>query len=92
MALLEAMRAGCPVVASAVGGIPEVIRDGTDGMLVPSKDPSALAHAIGAMQASALNRARFSEAGRARVAAEFDARRMAIRTKEFYLDLLDRPR
>ncbi|THJ19438.1 MAG: glycosyltransferase family 4 protein [Nitrospira sp. CG24E] len=92
MALLEAMRAGCPVVASAVGGIPEVIRDGYDGVLVPPQDPSALAHAIGAMQDSALDRARFSEAGRARVAAEFDARRMAIRTKKFYLDLLDRPR
>lgn len=92
MALLEAMRAGCPVVASAVGGIPEVIRDGTDGMLVPAEDPSALAHAIGAMQASASNRTRFGEAGQARVAAEFDAGRMASRTKEFYLDLLDRPR
>jgi glycosyltransferase involved in cell wall biosynthesis len=92
MALLEAMRAGCPVVASAVGGIPEVIRDGDDGMLVPARDPSALAHAIGTLQASALTRARFSEAGRARVAAEFDAGRMAIRTKEFYLNLLDRPR
>jgi len=39
MALLEALDAGCPVIASAVGGVPEVVRDGIDGMLVPSKDP-----------------------------------------------------
>lgn len=91
MALLEAMRAGCPVVASAVGGIPEVIRDGNEGVLVPPKDSSALAQAIGAMHASASNRARLSHAGQARVAAEFDAGRMATRTKNFYHYLLARP-
>ena len=92
MALLEAMGAGCPVVASAVGGIPEVIRDGTDGVLVPPKDPIALAHAIGTLHASASIRVRFSRAGQTRAVAEFDAGRMASRTKEFYLDLLGRPR
>jgi len=45
--LLEALDAGCPVIASAVGGVPEVVRDGIDGMLVPSRtrlhcDPSRL--------------------------------------------------
>jgi glycosyltransferase involved in cell wall biosynthesis len=92
MALLEAMRAGCPIVASAVGGIPEVIRDGKEGMLVPSKDPKALAQAIGAMYASTPNRARFSRTGQERVAAEFGSERMASRTKDFYMDLLGRPK
>ncbi len=44
--LLEAMHYGVPVVASAVGGIPDVVRDGETGLLVPQKDPKALAHAV----------------------------------------------
>lgn len=90
MALLEAMGAGCPIVASAVGGIPEVVRDGTDGMLVPAKDPKALAQAINALYVSELDRSRFGHAGRMRVAADFDAEQMAARTKDFYVDLLSR--
>ena len=92
MALLEAMRAGCPVIATAVGGIPEVIRDGKEGMLVPSKDPKALAQAIGTMYASMPDRKRFSLAGQQRVVADFGSERMASRTKDFYLDLLGRPK
>lgn len=92
MALLEAMRAGCPVIASAVGGIPEVIRDGKDGVLVPPRDPGALARAIELLYASVQDRMRLSHAGRARVEAEFDAERMAELTKEFYRTLLGQQR
>jgi glycosyltransferase involved in cell wall biosynthesis len=45
-AVLQAMALRCPVVASAVGGLPEVVRPGETGLLVPSRDPVALAGAI----------------------------------------------
>lgn len=88
MALLEAMAAGCPVIATAVGGVPEVVRDGRDGMLVPPRDPVALARAIEVLHASQSLRERFGSAGPERVAIEFSAGRMASRTKEFYLSLV----
>lgn len=54
--ILEAMRAGRPVVASAVGGIPELVRDGVTGLLVPPESPSALARAIAVLIAQPARR------------------------------------
>ncbi|HEU5263296.1 MAG TPA: glycosyltransferase, partial [Gaiellaceae bacterium] len=44
--VVEALAVGCPVIATAVGGVPEVVRDGENGLLVPPKDVAALADAI----------------------------------------------
>lgn len=71
LALLEAMFAGCAIVASSVGGIPEAIQDGRDGALVPPADPEALRAALGALVYDEPLRARFGTAARARADAEF---------------------
>jgi len=71
LALLEAMAARRPVVASAVGGIPETIRDGMDGLLVPPGDPDALAAAVTRLARDAELRDRLAASGRRRVEDRF---------------------
>jgi glycosyltransferase involved in cell wall biosynthesis len=73
IALLEAMAAGRPCVATSVGGVPEVITDGEDGVLVPPDDPAALAAALTALLDDP---ARRTELGR----------RAAARAEDFRLD------
>ena len=84
LAVLEAMLAGLPVVASNVSSLPELVVDGETGLLVRPDDPSALALGI----ARALEeRARLGAAGRERARAEFSVARMADRTAELYARL-----
>lgn len=71
IALLEAMASGVACVATAVGGIPEVIESGVDGVLVPARDRRRLAAAIGHLAADEDERAALAAAGRIR-AADFD--------------------
>ncbi len=80
ISLIEAMARGVPVVASAVGGIPEVVTDGVDGRLVPPGDPAALADAIVELLRDPALRHRLGEAGRRTVADRFsiDAQVRAI--------------
>jgi glycosyltransferase involved in cell wall biosynthesis len=86
--LLEAMAAGLPVVATTVGGVPEVVAAGETGFLVPPQDPPALAAALRPLLASAELRDRMGRAGRDRVARAFDERETVARTIQFYRDLL----
>ena len=76
VSLLQASSAGVPIVASDVGGIPEAVRDGVNGLLVPPGDPSALGKAMGRiLRDPALSR-RLGEGGRALMGREFSARTM----------------
>jgi glycosyltransferase involved in cell wall biosynthesis len=88
LVIAEAMAAGRPVVATRVGGIPEVVVDGETGLLVAPEDPGALAAAIRRLLADPALAARMGEAGRRRAADLFGARRMAERTATMYEELV----
>lgn len=79
-AVLEAQAEGRAVVAAAVGGVPEQIRPGQDGVLVPPDDPVALAHAVGALLDDPAGAQRLGQAAAWRVRAELgpDAHLQAI--------------
>ncbi|MGH2766515.1 MAG: glycosyltransferase family 4 protein [Actinomycetota bacterium] len=64
--LVEAMAAGLPVVASDIAGYREVVRDGIEGILVPPRDPGALAEALGRILDDPANRTALGRAGRER--------------------------
>jgi len=66
--VVEALAVGCPVIATAVGGVPEVVRDGENGLLVPPDDPEALAAAIRRFFADDDLRRRLAEAASGSVA------------------------
>jgi glycosyltransferase involved in cell wall biosynthesis len=80
----EAMAAGKPVVCTNVGGLPFLIRDGQNGLLVPTRDACKLAQAIKGLLDSPDRRTQFGKNGRARVEAELDWRIIASRVKEIY--------
>ena len=84
ISILEAMARHKPVVASAVGGIPEVLTNGLDGLLVPPADPAALAEACIRLACSPELRARMGEAGRATVEARFSLDAMVRQIEEVY--------
>lgn len=85
---LEAMACGTPVVASRVGGIPEVVVDGETGWLVEPGDPVALAAALRTALADPGRARRMGEAGRRRVEAHFSWDRIAARTLDVYRDAI----
>lgn len=72
ISVLEAMAAGLPVVASAVGGLPEMVVDGDTGLLVAPGDAEALGQALARLMADPQERRRMGAAGRRRVEERFD--------------------
>ncbi|HEY8179412.1 MAG TPA: glycosyltransferase, partial [Candidatus Limnocylindria bacterium] len=90
ISILEAMARRKPVVATAVGGIPEVVADGVSGLLVPPADPSALAGALIRLARSPSLRQRLGDAGYEIVAEGFSIDAQVRRIEALYDEELQR--
>ncbi|HEY9514722.1 MAG TPA: glycosyltransferase family 4 protein [Gemmatimonadaceae bacterium] len=84
LALVEAMAAGLPVVASDVGGIPEVADRGCEAILVPPGDPTMLAEALGRLLRDGAARASLGAAARSRALRDFSVTRMCDAYERLY--------
>ena len=85
---LEAMACGVPVVASAVGGLQDTIVDGVTGVLVPPRDPDALAGAVRPLLGSAELRRRFGQAGLERARSRYSWDKIALDTDAVYSEVV----
>ena len=87
--LVEAMAAGLPIVASRVGGIPDLVKDGKNGLLVPPADASALAEAISDLLTDKEKRNRMGEAGK-KMCRQYSAEAMVEQIDNLYKELLQK--
>lgn len=90
LVLIEAMAAGLPVAATAVGGVPDIVRNGRTGLLAPPEDVDALAAAIDRLAGDAAARREMGDEARRVATGEYDARLYASRHVRLYGDLLER--
>jgi len=88
VALLEAMAAGLPSVVTAVGGVPDTLADGVEGIIVPPENPEALADGIQRLLDSAELRSAYGRAARERVIRHFSIDTLAATCNEIYLSAL----
>lgn len=86
--IYEAMACGTPVVASRVGGIPELVDHGITGLLVPPRDHEALAEAIIELLADPARRERMGQCGREKAVAQFSVDKIMAQTLGFYQKVL----
>lgn len=87
---LEAMASGCAVIASRTGGIPEIVSDGVDGLLVPPADPRALGQALTRVLGDEGLRHDLGRAARKTVCARFSRHAVSCRTADLYRRLAGR--
>jgi glycosyltransferase involved in cell wall biosynthesis len=87
-ALLEALHAGVPIVAAAVGGVPEAIEDGVSGLLVPPRDGASLGAAAARLARDPALAASLSRAGRERARRLFSLDRMSGAVQGLYDEIL----
>ena len=91
-ALLEAMAAGLPCVATAVGGNPDLIRDGETGLLCQAEDPAGMSEAIKRLLRDESLRTRLGTAARQKVQSEYTIPQVAARYEALYAELIgERP-
>ena len=88
VAILEALAVGVPVIATAVGGNPEVLTDGEDGMLIPAADPDALYKSICLLLENTERRKQMAKAGQEMVFRRFTLRRLVQETTDVYKSLI----
>jgi sugar transferase (PEP-CTERM/EpsH1 system associated) len=84
LTLLEAMARGLPVVATRIGGNPEVVADGETGLIIPAREPEVMARAMLRLLCDAEEARRMGQAGRRRVETHFDVRRMVADYEALY--------
>jgi glycosyltransferase involved in cell wall biosynthesis len=87
VSLLEAMAAGCAVVATSVGGIPDVVDDGFNGLLVPPGEPQALERTLARLLADPQLAREMGRAARATIANRFTPERTVAQVEELYSEL-----
>lgn len=85
--IIEALAAGCPVIATPVGGVPEVISDRQTGLLVPVDQPDALVASVQELRRDAALRKRLSEAGPARARGKYHQTLVIARVEALYQEL-----
>lgn len=88
LVLLEAMMAGLPIIGTNNGGIPEIIEDRKNGILVPPKDAEALADSIEEILSSSKLREKMSEKNQEDVRKKFEVKDMVKKTEEVYRSIL----
>jgi glycosyltransferase involved in cell wall biosynthesis len=92
MAILEGMASGLPLIATAVGDVPTVVRDGATGLLVPSEDVEQLAAAILELLRDPAKRAQLGAAARQLIRDEYSAERMTAEYLRVYEEALQQER
>jgi len=90
LALLEAMAAGLPVIATAVGGLPEVVTDGDNGLLIPPRDAEALAGALEQLLGDPEFARRLGANARDHVREHFSLERLGREINEIYGELVEK--